>query len=114
MLAAALPVTPLSRLDFRAALDILIIAALIYYLLKLLRGTRAVQMLVAIALLFVFYRGAQWARLEMVEWLLTTMLPVRGHRAHHSVSAGNPQGAFACWAESFHDEFCLEQSERHV
>jgi diadenylate cyclase len=75
MLAAALPVTPLSRLDFRAAVDILIIAALIYFLLKLLRGTRAVQMLVAIALLFVFYRGAQWARLEMVEWLLTTMLP---------------------------------------
>jgi diadenylate cyclase len=75
MLAAALPVTPLTRLDFRAALDILIIAALIYYLLKLLRGTRAVQMLVAIALLVLFYRGAQWARLEMVEWLLTTLLP---------------------------------------
>src|ERR1700733_14153244 len=75
MLAAVLPVTPLSRLDFRAVVDILIIAALIYYLLRLLRGTRAVQMLVAIALLFVFYRGAQWARLEMVEWLLTTMLP---------------------------------------
>jgi diadenylate cyclase len=75
MLAAALPVTLLSRLDLRAALDILIIAALIYYLLKLLRGTRAVQMLVAIALLVVFYRGAQWARLEMVEWLLTTLLP---------------------------------------
>jgi diadenylate cyclase len=75
MLAAALPVTPLTRLDFRAAMDILIIAGLIYYLLKLLRGTRAVQMLVAIALLVLFYRGAQWARLEMVEWLLTTLLP---------------------------------------
>jgi diadenylate cyclase len=75
MLAAALPVTPLTRLDFRAALDILIIATLIYYLLKLLRGTRAVQMLVAIALLVLFYRGAQWARLEMVEWLLTTLVP---------------------------------------
>ena len=75
MLAAALPVAPLTRLDFRAALDILIIATLIYYLLKLLRGTRAVQMLVAIALLVLFYRGAQWARLEMVEWLLTTLLP---------------------------------------
>lgn len=75
MLAAALPVTPLSRLDLRAVVDILIIAGLIYFLLKLLRGTRAVQMLVAIALLFVFYRGAQWARLEMVEWLLTTLLP---------------------------------------
>jgi diadenylate cyclase len=75
MLAAAFPVTPLSRLDLRAALDILIIATLIYYLLKLLRGTRAVQMLVAIVLVVVFYWGARWARLEMVEWLLTTLLP---------------------------------------
>jgi diadenylate cyclase len=72
---AALPITPLARLDLRSALDILIIAILIYYLLKLLRGTRAVQMLVAIGLLMLFYRGARWARLEMVEWLLTTMLP---------------------------------------
>jgi diadenylate cyclase len=75
MLAAALPVASLSRLDLRACLDIAIIAVFIYFLLKLLRGTRAVQMLVGLALLFVFYRGAQWARLEMVEWLLTTMLP---------------------------------------
>jgi diadenylate cyclase len=75
MLAAALPIAPLARLNVRSALDILIVAILIYYLLKLLRGTRAVQMLVAIALLMLFYRGARWARLEMVEWLLTTMLP---------------------------------------
>jgi diadenylate cyclase len=72
---AALQMNYLGRLDLRAALDILIIAILIYYLLKLLRGTRAVQMLVAIALLILFYRGARWARLEMVEWLLTTLLP---------------------------------------
>ena len=72
---AALPITPLARLDVRSALDILIVAILIYYLLKLLRGTRAVQILVAIGLLILFYRGARWARLEMVEWLLTTMLP---------------------------------------
>lgn len=73
--AAALPVNPLARLNFRAALDILIIAILIYYLLKLLRGTRSVQIIIAIALIVLFYRGAQWARLEMVEWLLTTLLP---------------------------------------
>ena len=72
---AALPITALARLNLRSVLDILIIAVLIYYLLKLLRGTRAVQMLVAIGLLILFYRGARWARLEMVEWLLTTMLP---------------------------------------
>jgi diadenylate cyclase len=75
MPAATIPVTLLSRLDLRAVLDILIIAALIYSLLKLLRGTRALQMLVAIALLIFFYWGARWARLEMVEWLLTTLLP---------------------------------------
>jgi len=75
MPSAALPISPLARLDVRSAVDILIVAILIYYLLKLLRGTRAVQMLVAIGLLALFYRGARWARLEMVEWLLTTMLP---------------------------------------
>jgi len=75
MPANALPIAPLARLDVRSALDILIVAMLIYYLLKLLRGTRAVQMLVALGLLMLFYRGARWARLEMVEWLLTTMLP---------------------------------------
>ncbi len=76
MLAAALlPWTTLEHLDTRAVLDILIIAALIYSLLKLLRGTRALQMVLAILLLVLIYRGARWARLEMVEWLLTTLLP---------------------------------------
>jgi diadenylate cyclase len=75
MLVAVSFLGPMARLDVRSALDILIIAVLIYYLLKLLRGTRAMQMLVTIVLLAILYRGAQWARLEMVEWLLTTMLP---------------------------------------
>jgi len=75
MLAAAIPWTLFAPLDLRDALDILIIAALLYYLLKLLRGTRAVQMGLAILLIVLFYEGARWARLEMSEWLLTTMLP---------------------------------------
>ena len=29
----------------------------------------------AVALIILLYRGARWARLEMVEWLLTTLLP---------------------------------------
>jgi diadenylate cyclase len=75
MLAVVLPANPLARLNVRAALDILIIAILIYYLLKLMRGTRAIQIVSAVAMLLVLYRGARWARLEMVEWLLTTLLP---------------------------------------
>ncbi len=75
MLAAALPWHSLAQPDARAVLDILLIAVLIYSLLTLLRGTRAVQMMVAVLLLVAFYWGARWARLEMVEWLLTTLLP---------------------------------------
>jgi len=66
---------PVSRLSLRAALDILIIALLIYYMLKLLRGTRAMQMLIAILLLVILYEGARRAQFEMVEWLLDTLLP---------------------------------------
>jgi len=75
ILAAAFPWNALARLDARGALDILIIAVILYYLLKLLRGTRALQMVLALLLLVLFYKGARWARLEMVEWLLTTLLP---------------------------------------
>lgn len=66
---------PFARLSLRAGLDILIIALLIYYVLKLLRGTRAMQMMIAILLLIVLYEGARRAQFEMVEWLLDTLLP---------------------------------------
>ena len=66
---------PFARLSLRAGLDILIIALLIYYILKLLRGTRAMHMLIAILLLIVLYEGARRAQFEMVEWLLDTLLP---------------------------------------
>src|SRR6202049_5228930 len=72
---AAIISNPFSRLSVRAELDILIIAMLIYYMLKLLRGTRAMQMLVAILLLITLYEGARRAQFEMVEWLLDTLLP---------------------------------------
>jgi len=73
--AAAIYPIPFERLDVRATVDILLIAILLYYLLKLLKGTRGVQMLIAVLLLFLFYEGARWAQLEMVAWLLTTLLP---------------------------------------
>ncbi len=73
--AAAIYPIAFERLDVRAVVDILLIAVLIYYLLKLLKGTRGIQMLIAVMLLLLFYEGARWAQLEMVAWLLTTLLP---------------------------------------
>jgi diadenylate cyclase len=74
-MAGAMISNPFARLSLRAGLDILIIALLIYYMLKLLRGTRAMQMLIAILLLIILYEGARRAQFEMVEWLLDTLLP---------------------------------------
>src|SRR5579864_7007720 len=72
---AAIISNPFARLSLRAEVDILIIAMLIYYMLQLLRGTRAMQMLIAILLLVILYQGARKAQFEMVEWLLDTLLP---------------------------------------
>ena len=65
----------LSQLTLRAVRDILVVAAGLYYLLRLLRGARAVQAVAVVVLLAVFYEAARWARLEMVEWLLAAMAP---------------------------------------
>lgn len=75
MFAAAMPWDALARLDARALFDILLISIVIYYLLNLLRGTRAVQICVALLAVVAVYFGARWARLEMVEWLLGAVLP---------------------------------------
>src|SRR5579862_2154268 len=75
MLIAIAVWNPFAQFDLRAALDILIIAAALYYLLRLFRGTRAVQLVTAILLLVAVYQLARWAHLAMVDWLLTTSLP---------------------------------------
>jgi len=75
MLAAVLLSNPLARLDLRGAVDILIIAVLVYSLLNMLRGTRALQMAAAILLLLLAYESARWAQFEMVQWLLTALVP---------------------------------------
>ena len=65
----------LRQLTLRAAVDILVLAAGIYGLLRLLRGARAVQAVAVVVVLTGFYEFARWARLEMVEWLLAAMAP---------------------------------------
>ena len=56
-------------------MDILVVAVGTYYLLRLLRGTRAVQTVALVLLLVGFYEVARWARLELVAWLLSAMVP---------------------------------------
>lgn len=64
-----------TRMTWNDALDIVIVAALIYQALVLLRGTRGAQMAVGIVLIMIFYYLSRRWHLEAVQWILTNFLP---------------------------------------
>ncbi|MDD2469017.1 MAG: TIGR00159 family protein, partial [Desulfobulbus sp.] len=55
-------------------LDILIVSYIIYRIMLLIRGTRAVQMLVGIALIIIIYYLSGKFELQTLHWLLKTFL----------------------------------------
>jgi len=57
----------------RAIVDIAIVAYLFYQVFVLIRGTRAVQLLKGIAILFVLLQVTNWLELYTVNWLLGTV-----------------------------------------
>src|SRR5437588_10420046 len=59
----------------RDVLDIVLVAALVYYLLRMIRGTRAAPMLLGVIALAAAFWVAHVANLRTLDWLLGTMLP---------------------------------------
>jgi diadenylate cyclase len=55
------------------ALDIAIVAVLLYELLLLIRGTRAVQMALSGGFLLLLYFLSQWLQLETVNWVIRNL-----------------------------------------
>src|SRR2546422_4175894 len=55
--------------------DVFIVSALIYQILLLIRGTRAVQMALGLGFLAIFFYLSRWLHLETVQWILTNILP---------------------------------------
>ena len=53
--------------------DILVVSVLIYEVLKLIRGTRAVPMALGGGVVAVLYYGSLWARLDTVHWLVRNL-----------------------------------------
>src|SRR5438874_12742963 len=53
--------------------DILVVSILIYEVLKLIRGTRAVQMALGAAFLVLLFYGSRWSHLETVNWLIRNL-----------------------------------------
>lgn len=64
----------LGSLRWQDLIDVLIVAFLIYQVILLIKGTRAVQMLIGIALLIVIYFAARELEFLTLYWLLGTFL----------------------------------------
>ena len=53
--------------------DILVVSVLIYEVLKLIRGTRAVQMALGGGFLVALFYGSRWSHLETVNWMVRNL-----------------------------------------
>ena len=53
--------------------DIIVVSLLIYEVLKLIRGTRAMQMALGACVLVVLYYGSRWGHLETVHWAIRNL-----------------------------------------
>ena len=65
----------LPSLTWTSVLDILVVAFIIYHVLVFIKGTRAVQMVLGLALIVVFFYFSRWLRLQTVSWILANILP---------------------------------------
>jgi diadenylate cyclase len=54
-------------------LDILVVSVLVYEVLKLIRGTRAVQMALGGAVLVTLFYGSRWVHLDTVNWIIRNL-----------------------------------------
>lgn len=62
------------QLRWQDLLDVVLIACGVYWIIHLIRGTRAVQMLVGLVLLFLTYLGSQVLELYTLNWMLDNFL----------------------------------------
>jgi len=69
------PFSLLPRLTVTSAIDILVVAVLIYQFLHIIQGRRAVFVLLGICILGVIYGGAIFLRLELLRTILALLAP---------------------------------------
>lgn len=63
-----------ASLRIQDAIDILVIAYLIYRIIDLIRGTRAMQMLIGLAIVFLAFLSSQYFELYTLNWILDNFL----------------------------------------
>lgn len=63
-----------TQLRWQDLLDIAIIAFIVYRLIAMMRGTRAMQMIIGLVIVLMFYVGSQWLGLFTLNWILDNFL----------------------------------------
>jgi len=64
----------LSNFRIQDAVDIVLIAFVVYHIIDLIRGTRAAQMLLGLAVVFLTYLSSQYFDLYTLNWILDNFL----------------------------------------
>ncbi|GBD25160.1 Cyclic di-AMP synthase CdaA [bacterium HR30] len=64
----------LAALRIQDAIDILLISYIIYRIIDLIRGTRAVQMLIGLGIVFLAFLSSQYFELYTLNWILDNFL----------------------------------------
>lgn len=64
----------LSHLRWQDALDIILVAVIIYQIFLILRGTQAIWVLAGLFFIFLAYLGARYLELFTLEWLLDSVM----------------------------------------
>ena len=70
-----LPLPDLPPLTLTSAIDIVIVAVLIYQFLLIIRGRRAVHVLMGLGVLALIYGLAVWLKLDLLRTILATLAP---------------------------------------
>jgi len=117
-------VWPWQFVGLRDVIDVIIVAVLIYELLRLVHGTRAVQMVVGLGLIGFLYELSSWLGLTTVQWVLRNAVlylgfavivlfqhEIRAALTHlgsniHIPGAGHERSRNPCWQE-WYDEIVL-------
>ena len=76
--SVAAPWSEVPRFTFTAAIDILCVAFLIYQFILIVRGRRAVPILLGLCIVGAVYAVALYARLELLRTILATLAPYTG------------------------------------
>ncbi len=63
-----------TQIRWQDMLDVTLIAGGVYWIIHLIRGTRAVQMLLGLVVLFLTYLGSQYFELYTLNWVLDNFL----------------------------------------